>query len=807
MILGSPFYFDCFPLRPDKYLFGCKTPQESGHTPQESGFLLPTPTVILCHHKITLTMKNLFLTALFGGCILFFCPYFGYGQVIFYPDSIRKELKSARTQENLRLNGKLDEKAWLAAPAVSNFTQVEPFQGQKSIVQTFIKTLYDEKNLYFGVFCKDTARKGTFKAPDLKRDFAWRAHDMVAIGIDGFNDKRNSMTFAFNAYEAQKDYLSFDDTFFDADWNGLWQVRTSRTDSGWVAEVVIPWKTLRYKKSTDSLQSLGINLLRMHRSANEISVWSAYPRSFGFNRIEYGGNLTNLKPPPPNASNVQVQPYFLYAFDEYKTNQVNTGIFSKPKIGGEIKWVVNPNTVLDLTFNTDFAQADTDVQVNNITRFSVFFPERRSFFLENASLFGIGISPNQDMSGGNMQIQPFFSRRIGLDDFGNPIPIDVGARMVYRSLKYNAGGMVVRQREQGESPLTHFAIGRYSQNIGKQNRIGLLTTLKVVDSHGLTNAYSNGLWGIDGFFRLGNAKSINAMLMQSVNTNSQSNGFSGYAQYLYNTNQWKFWWTQTLVSKNFNPEVGFVSRQDVVGTATGFYYYHRGKKPIYQKLIRSLEPSISAELYHQSSTGELVERSISFLPLLLNLQSGGYVRFSVMPTFQNLLTPFAPLGVNIATGKYDYNRYSLGLGSNNSKKVSYTFQYDFGSYFNGSLQTTDLQVVVAPLPHISLRMRYYDNKFSEVGEEKTNTSVTLYNIEGRFAINPRVQLIGLFQYNTQNNRQSYNIRFAWEYKPLSYIYLIYNTRAFETINLQPNRTILQNQEQHLIAKISFLKQF
>lgn len=752
-------------------------------------------------------MKKLFFTTLWLSCVLLLCPLTSYSQVIFYPDSIRKELKSIRVRENLRINGRLDEKVWIDAPAVSSFTQVEPFQGQKSVVQTFVKTLYDDKNLYFGVFCKDTARKGTFKAPDLKRDFAWRAHDMVAIGIDGFNDKRNSMTFAFNAYEAQKDYLSFDDTFFDGDWNGLWQVRTTRTDSGWVAEVIIPWKTLRYKKSTDSLQTLGLNLLRLHRSANEISAWSAYPRSLGFNRMEYAGKLKNLQPPPPNASNIQVQPYFLYAFDKYKINNINTLENSQPKIGGEIKWAINPNTVLDLTFKTDFAQADADVQVNNITRFSVFFPERRSFFLENASLFGIGISPNPDMSGGNMQIQPFFSRRIGLDGSGNPIPIDAGARMVYRSVKYNAGGMVVRQREQGENPLTHFVIGRYSQNIGKQNRIGFLTTLKLVRSHGSNHAYTNGLWGIDGFFRLGNTKTINAMLMQSINTNDQPNGISGYAQYLYNTNQWKFWWTQTLVSKNFNPEVGFVSRNNVIGTASGFYYYHRGKNKIYQKLIRSLEPSISAELYHQSSTGELIERSVSLLPLLLNLQSGGYIRFSLTPTFQNLLNTFEPLGVKIGEGKYNYNRYSLSLGSNNSRKISYSFQYDFGSYFNGSLQTTDLQVVVAPLPHISLKMRYYDNNFKDVGVEKNTTSVTLYTIEGRFALNPRVQLIGLFQHNTQNNRQSYNIRFAWEYKPLSYIYLIYNTRAFETINLQPNRNILQNQEQHLIAKISFLKQF
>src|SRR5204862_859684 len=141
-------------------------------------------------------------------------------------------------------------------------------------------------------------------------------------------------------------------------------------------------------------------------------------------------------------------------------------------------WAINPNSILDVTINTDFAQADADWQVNNVTRFSVFFPERRQFFLENASLFGVGVRPNDDASGGNMRIQPFFSRRIGLDDNGNPISIDAGARCVYRSLKSNFGGMFIRQVGMGSTPATNFFIGRFSQNFGEQHRIGGLLTVK-----------------------------------------------------------------------------------------------------------------------------------------------------------------------------------------------------------------------------------------------------------------------------------------------------------------------------------------
>ena len=193
--------------------------------------------------------------------------------------------------------------------------------------------------------------------------------------------------------------------------------------------------------------------------------------------MTYAGILKNLQPPPPSP-NVRIQPYFLTSYDSYKG-----GFSPKPsdtnlKLGGELKWAINPNAVLGLTTNTDFAQADADRQVNNDTLFSVFFPERRQFFLENASLFGVGVGPNQDLSGGTMRVQPFFSRRIGLDDARNPIPIDAGGRFVYRSLKRNYGAIVMRQRGVGDTPATNFFVGRFSENFGKQNRIGGLLTIK-----------------------------------------------------------------------------------------------------------------------------------------------------------------------------------------------------------------------------------------------------------------------------------------------------------------------------------------
>ncbi|HET6721459.1 MAG TPA: DUF5916 domain-containing protein, partial [Chitinophagaceae bacterium] len=577
------------------------------------------------------------------------------------------------------------------------------------------------------------------------------------------------------------------------DWDGLWKVRTTRTDSGWIAEIAIPWQTLRYRKSKDSLQRWGFNAYRTRRMSNEISSFSTYPRNFSFTRMDYAGVLKNLQPPPPKP-NIRIQPYVLGSYDRYKnfpstTTDPETSSF---RAGGDIKWAISPNSILDLTFNTDFAQADADRQVNNVTRFSVFFPERRQFFLENASLFGVGVRPNDDGSGGNMRIQPFFSRRIGLDDFGNPIPLDAGGRFVYRSSKRNAGIMAMRQRKSESTPATNFFVGRFSENFGKQNRIGGLMTIK--NSSEGTNVVS----AVDGFFRMGESHSLNTMLIHS-NTGSK-NEFAGYAQYYYINNQWKIWWTQSVVTRDFNPELGFVSRTDVIGTTPGIFWYYRGKYLPFKKWIRAFEPGIFPEFYHQASTGKLTERQLSVNPIWLNFQSGGFFGYIITPTYQLLTEPFEPLGITISEGKYNYLRHLFYFSTDQSRIISSNINFETGSYFNGNLTSGTFTLNIAPSPHFYLQGQFNRNHFKEVGEPATTKKVDLYSISGRLALNPRLQLIGFYQKNSENNLSNYNIRLSWEYQPLSYVYLVFNRRGFD------NTQMKRQTEDHAIIKISYLRQ-
>jgi Domain of unknown function (DUF5916)/Carbohydrate family 9 binding domain-like len=728
-------------------------------------------------------------------CIIIITEAFSQDAEIFKPDSIKKEITAVQITGTIRVDGLMNEPEWQKAQPATRFIQVEPLQGNLPNYQTEVRILYNRQYLYVGIFAHDSLGKKAIRATDFKRDFDYRSHDLVSLAFDGFNDKRNAMSFVTNPYGVQRDLLSFDDLYYDLDWNGLWRVRTSRTDSGWAVEMAIPWQTFRYPKTADSIQHWGFNVYRNRRLTNEITAFSPFPRAFTSLRMDYAGILNNLQPPPPKP-NIRIQPYFLMSYDRYK----NFDPAIKPeathyKLGGELKWAINPNAVLDLTANTDFAQVDADQQVNNVTRFSVFFPEKRQFFLENASLFGGGIGPSEDYSGGSMRIQPFFSRSIGLDDNGNPIAIDAGGRFVYRSSKRNFGAIAMRQHAADSTPATNFFVARFSQNLGQRNRIGGLVTMK--NRPGGSNIVST----VDGFFRLGEASSINTVLVHSTNTRGGKQGIAGFVQYFHSNNHHKIWLTESVVSKDFDPEMGFVSRRDVIGTTPGYNWFYRGNKLPFKKLLRAFEPGFSPEFYHQASTGKLIETQWNFFPVWLNMQSGAFLGYGITPSYQLLTEPFEPLGVSISAGSYHYTRHQLWGSTDPSKMLNLQVLYMWGEYFNGKLNSGDWKLQFAPIPHISLTGRFNRNHFMGVGSLKTNNTVDLYSIEGRFALNPRLQLIGFYQRNSENSSDNYNIRLSWEYEPLSNIYFVYNHHGFN--NLQSK---LQK-EDHIIAKISYLRQF
>ncbi|MEL6142872.1 MAG: carbohydrate binding family 9 domain-containing protein, partial [Bacteroidota bacterium] len=280
-------------------------------------------------------------------------------QITFEPPAEAPRLQAVRTAQPINVDGKLEEGSWLSASSITSFIQKDPTQGDTVSMPTEARILFDGENLYLGAICKTTNGRSDIRTQNMQRDFNYFQNDMFGIAIDGFLDKRNAMVFQTNPHGTQREILVMDDNIFNREWSGLWKVRTQILDSAWVVEMAIPWKTLRYP---EGCKEMGIILTRNIRSNNEYVSFPAVPRAFNVYRMPYEAILTGIEPPPPSA-NIQVIPYALVDNNSSSVDSDLTEQSTNFKAGGEVKWVTGPSSVLDFTFNTDFAQADVDRQV------------------------------------------------------------------------------------------------------------------------------------------------------------------------------------------------------------------------------------------------------------------------------------------------------------------------------------------------------------------------------------------------------------------------------------------------------------
>jgi hypothetical protein len=296
-------------------------------------------------------------------------------------------LNAIPATERIVIDGKLTEKDWARAIAIDDFFRMEPRQGGKYLHKTEVKVVYDDKQIYFGVFCKDSLGEKGIRVQDLRRDFIYGENDIFYLQLDPQNTKRFCVSFQTTPYGNQRDLQVFDGNLKDNDWDALWSVRTTRTDSGYYAEFGIPFKSLRYDNiSNKDSVAWGITFARLARRDYEQTVFPAIPQSYDPYRMTYAAKLVGLKLPEAS-SNIRISPYSLFQNDKNTDASGVNRVTTKVKIGGEAKWAVNPHAVLDFTLNTDFAQADVDRVVNNLSRFNVLFPERRQFFLENNGIY------------------------------------------------------------------------------------------------------------------------------------------------------------------------------------------------------------------------------------------------------------------------------------------------------------------------------------------------------------------------------------------------------------------------------------
>ncbi len=692
----------------------------------------------------------------------------------------------------IALDGNLNEQAWKQAETITDFFQVEPVQGAPNKHATSVRVLFDEQYLYIGVVCRDTAGARGIRVQDLRRDFAFGENDIFAVQLDPQNLKRYCVSFQSTPYGSQRDLQVFDDNFRDNDWDALWQVRTSITDSSWTAEFAIPFATLRYDYSEqqDSI-AWGVSFFRLARRDFEQTVFPPVPQSYSPYRMVYAAQLLGLKLPKPSV-NLRVQPYALYDFSSSKASRdAPATVQGIPKFGGDAKWAVKPDATLDLTFNTDFAQADVDRAVNNLTRFSLFFPERRQFFLENSGVFA-GVN--------NAFVRPFFSRAIGLANTqfaAAPVPIDVGVRYVERNSDRAIAGMFVRQRGNDAQSAANFSVLRYVKNFGAQNNIGAMLTHRYDDASERLNfgGKHNTTFTLDGLLRPTDELTITAVVTGSLDSTSSRLGSGGNVFAGYNTNEFYVGTLHAWATEKFLPGMGFVAQSNTVFHNPGGYAIIRPKERTWW---RRWDPGAFLELYHNANDGTFQQASIDIFPVWFFFQDNAFVRYSVTPTWQNINFTFAPVGVNIEQGRYFYVRHILQYSSDASAQFSFVARGELGGYYNGALTTLYGSLRFVPIPNIALTAEYERNQFFDVGARRENLTTDLITGAVRLALNPQVQLSVFYQYNSFDRRSRWNARGSWEFLPLSFLYLVFNDSMVEPSG---------QQTQAFIGKVVYTHQF
>lgn len=711
----------------------------------------------------------------------------------FPPSDIPIEIDVSKTVGEIKIDGRLDDADWEQADRTTDFFRREPRQGGALKYKTEVRFLYDDKNLYVGAFCSDSVGIEGIRIQDLRRDFSWGENDIFGIALDPQNLKQYAQGFQTTPYGNQRDFQNFNGNNFDTGWNTLWRVRTQRTENGYTVEMAIPFKSLRYNlPETGNLIELGFTLVRYARRDIEVSTFPAIPQSFTPYRMTYAAKLTGIEAPPPS-TNMRVEPYALYQYDENKQGNMLVDKLNEPKTGFDAKWAVNPKTVLDLTVNTDFAQADVDLAVNNLERFNIFFPERRQFFLENSGIWAGGLQQS---------IRPFFSRRIGLQGAFNatPAPIDVGARFTQRTEKSALAGLFVRQRETENSAGSNFGVVRYLKNYGNENNIGLMVTHRLDDSYSELGLESNNntTISLDGQIRPTSQWDIQYLFSSSIDEVSGNTGYAGRIFVGNDTNKYYYGWVTEYTDANYSPKMGFVRQTDVIRHNPGGYFIWRPKK---LNWIRRWDPGMFVNYNHDATDpGSFQQASLYIFPIFTWFKDNSFLEISTTPTWQNINFAFAPLGLEIEENRYFYNRYKVQYNTDLSKKWSSDIGVDLGSFYNGTRTTVNAAARFAPLPHATLSLNYEHNDINGVGVLQEDLNTDLYTANLRLALNPRVQLSTFYQYNSFNEQGRWNVRFSWEYMPLSFIYLVFNDTQIDVFDPVQRST-------QFISKITFLKQF
>ncbi len=681
---------------------------------------------------------------------------------------LEKVVVAVRVNDEISLDGVLDEAAWERAIPASGFIQKLPNPEQPSGERTEALFLYDADNIYVGVTCFDSDSANRVVS-EITEDFNFRASDGFSVLLDSLHDRRSGMNFIVNAEGAKTDQ-QISDGQFNNDWDAVWDVAVSQTDDAWIAEFRIPFKTLRFSNSQS--QVWGLNMSRRILRLNEESYWSPLPVRDNISRLSLAGTLEGLEG-IRQGRNLKITPFVTAGIIQTRPSANPDADFATDRDfdgGLDLKYSLTPSVTLDATYRTDFAQVEVDRQQVNLTRFNLFFPEKRDFFLENSATFNFGAGGGFGLGGGR-NLVPFFSRRIGLSRAGTPIPIVGGARITGKVGRYDVGFLDMKTESVGEPgqtnriPSSNYLVGRLKRNLLTNSWIGAMTTHR--DS--TVEGDYNRVYGTDAHFEFyGNRLEFDSFVMWSDTPGRSGRNQARLFEAAWRDDEWGAVAGYDEVQTNFNPEVGFVRRKNNTHYNGDFSWLPRIES---SQALRNLIFRLDLD-YYENGTTEKVETRTGSVNLGFQFENTGSVNFVINHTFDRLTDPF-PIRPQtpIPTGDYSYLDYSAFFSTDTSARISGFGGIDWGEFWNGRLRSLNGGVSLKPNFHLTVDLDY-DHNLVKLPNGQFTTELVGARIA--YAFNPRTFLTGLFQYNAETRQVSSNIRFNLIHSSLSDLFLVYN---------------------------------
>jgi hypothetical protein len=677
-------------------------------------------------------------------------------------DAIRatRIITAVKITEKITLDGRLEEPVWSEAPPAGDFFQKLPNNGMPASERTEARFAYDEDNLYVGVICHDS-RPDKRLIKDLREDFDYISTDLVQIFIDSLHDQRSGFTFVVNPAGARRDTQVSTMGGGNQDWDGVWDAKVTIGDHEWFAEFVIPFKTLRF--SAAQSQEWGLNITRRVMHINEESNWAPVPIRFSGNQADMAGTLRgfeNIR----QGRNLKLKPFAIAGGTQLRTSaqRRTTSDFDG---GLDVKYSLTPSLTLDATYRTDFAQVEVDQQQVNLTRFNLFFPEKRDFFLENSGIFSFGAG-NRTFNNSSANLVPFFSRRIGLSAAGTPIPI-VGGTRVSGQIKGNDIGVIAMKTEElGSTPSNNYVVGRYKRNLLRTSWIGAIVTDR---ESARPNDY-NRVYGPDVHFQFWQKLEIDSFLLRSDSPGRSKENMARQLITAWKEDEFTASAEYNAVEPNFNPEVGFVRRANM-----SQYSGDLSWNPVLRRsdTIRNLKFGTSVDYFNNSATGMLETRAQE-ATTGIQFENNGNVNFAVSQTFDRLVGPFAiRSNMAIPAGDYDYRRYTASFNTGNNRKVGVNGNTSWGEFWDGENTAVTLGMNLRPNYHLNVDLSYSRNHVTlPTGEFTTG----LVGARFLYGLTPRAFFNAFLQYNADTHQVSSNLRFNFTHHPLSDLYLVYNDR-------------------------------